>query len=237
MTSTIVGLKKKEKVESYLDNDSLDYDPECPHCREGLIEIGGKFKNCECVRKKEAYKRVKEINSKYPMPVMLREKSFENFKMDNEYQERALDLMQGGKPCYLFGPWGSGKTHLLAATVNKMQRKFTMALLVSAPWLFEKVRRDLFQNWEIDILNMACTVEYLAIDDIGKEKPTGMIEEKLFMIVDRRLNEGKRTSFSSNFPLDDKRLNIDNAIKSRINEMCEIVFVNGIDHRKEGQKI
>ena len=224
----------KQKKDKYLDDEFMDYDPECPHCHEGFIEIeGGRVKECLCVKNKRRYKKIKEINQACPIPGKLLEKSYENFVPQNDYQKRARALMAGGSACYLFGPWGCGKTHLLAATVNKMQSEFKMAMMVSAPWLFERVRRDLFKNWEIGILDMACEIEYLVIDDIGKEKPTGMIEEKLFMIVDSRLNAGKKTSFSSNSPLEGDRLNIDDAIKSRIYEMCEIVFVTGPDYREK----
>ncbi len=220
------------KSRSYLDDDFLDYDPDCPECRDGWIRKGERVGRCLCGKKKDTYRRIIELNKIYPIADRLREKSFENFKPKTDSQKQAMELMQSGKACYLFGPWGSGKTHLLSATMNKLQDEYIMALLISAPWLFEKIRRDLFNNWEIEVLETACKIEYLCIDDIGKEKPTGLIEEKLFMIVDRRLNEGKRTSFSSNFPLDDERLNLDNAIKSRIHEACEIIFVNGSDYRK-----
>jgi len=228
------------KQNRYLLDAAYDYDPDCPQCNYGYVQNqAGLTVVCECVKKKRAFRKIMELNEKYAMPPKLREKSFENFVVHTKRQEQALRAVRSGKSCYLFGKWGAGKTHLMAAMVNELQRQLKPALLISAPWLFESVRRDIFNNWEIGILEDACTVEYLAIDDVGKEKTTEMVEEKLFMIVDRRLNEGKATSFSSNFPLEDsdkkdqRRMYLDQAIRSRIYEMCELVYVDGPDYRKE----
>jgi DNA replication protein DnaC len=178
-------------------------------------------------------RKVKRISETYPMPARLKQKFFKNFVAETETQARALKKMSNGVQCYLFGPYGTGKTHLLAAAVNMKLNQTITAMFVSAPWLFEELRRDIFRNNDTEhkIIDDACSVEYLAIDDLGKEKPTPMVEEKLYMIVDRRLNKELLTSFSSNLPLDDQGNRIDGAIKSRIHEMCEVLCVKGKDYR------
>ena len=169
---------------------------------------------CECYLRKIREKRVKKLIEAYPMPQLLKHKSLENFVITSGTQKKALEKMQRCEPCYLFGPYGVGKTHLLAAMVNLKISKMIPAMFVSAPWLFEGLRRDMFRdgNTEHLVIDDACTVDFLAIDDLGKEKPTAMVEEKLFMIVDSRLSKGLPTSFSSNLPLDEQSNRIDGAI-------------------------
>ena len=224
-------------------NSLLDYDPNCKKCRDGWVEVFScecsdkeMYKastRCECYFRRMRERKVKRISETYPMPTRLKQKSFADFVAETETQGKALEKMSRGEPCYLFGPYGTGKTHLLAATVNMKLRAKVSAMFVSAPWLFEELRRDMFRdnNTERKVIDDACSVEYLAIDDLGKEKPTPMVEEKLFMIIDRRLNKNLLTSFSSNLPLDDQGNRIDGAIKSRIHEICDVLCVKGRDYR------
>lgn len=220
-----------------IDESIYNYDLDCiEKCSCGWVELDtGGWVRCKCYLRKVREKRVKKFIEAYPMPQLLRQKSFENFVCTSETQKMARERMQRCEPCYLFGPYGVGKTHLLAAMINLKLSKMVPAMFVSAPWLFEGLRRDMFRdgNTEHLVIDDACTVDFLAIDDLGKEKPTAMVEEKLFMIIDCRLSKGLPTSFSSNLPLDEQSNRIDGAIKSRMHEMCEVICVRGKDYRKD----
>ena len=215
-------------------DEIYDYDPSCKECRDGWVRSStGGWRRCKCYFEKMKKRKTKRILATYPMPERLKEKRFVDYIAKNGSQERALTKMSNGEPCYLFGPYGTGKTHLLAAAINMKLCQNIPAMLVSAPWLFEELRRDMFRNNDTKhkVIDDACSINYLAIDDLCKEKLSAMVEEKLFMIVDRRLNKHLLTSFSSNFPLDSQNNKLDGAIKSRIHEMCEVICVKGRDYR------
>lgn len=212
----------------------LDYDPSCD-CYEGWRQAPGGWVVCKCRVRCLQKKKAQRIAKTYPLPLKLREKRFENYHPRNEKQKYALRQLSSGVPCYLFGPYGTGKTHLLAASVIQKRLELFPAIFVSAPWLFEQIRRESFRYQDdVDkVIDDMVSVDFLAIDDLGKEKLTATVEEKLFMIVDRRLQNGLNTSFSSNFPLDHPDNRINGAIRSRIYEMCEeIICIKGPDYRK-----
>jgi intein/homing endonuclease len=128
-------------------------------------------------------------------------------------------------------------THLLAASVNEAVKNGVGAVFFSVPWLLQKIRDDLFSNRPIGVMDVVSDVEYLALDDLGKEKATDMVQEKLFMILDRREIDGLRTSVTSNYdPETLRRDKVDGAIVSRIVGMCDVIVLEGDDYRFHGRK-
>ena len=58
---------------------------------------------------------------------------FRNFSIDSEYQRAALSQMLScnpGAPCLVLGPFGTGKTHVLAAAIGKLLEDPSNKLLV-----------------------------------------------------------------------------------------------------------
>jgi DNA replication protein DnaC len=162
----------------------------------------------------------------------LREKTFDNYHPKTPKQKRARDEMTRDGSFFLIGLPGRGKTHLLAASVNAAMGQGVSAAFFSAPWLLQKIREDIMASEKLQILENCCEIEYLAIDDLGKEKPSDTVQEKLFMIFDRREILGLRTSVTSNYdPETLSRERLDGAIVSRLLGMCQVLFLDGDDYR------
>jgi len=212
--------------------------PNCEVCGDtGWIEKSGGMVQCECVARKAKQHRMKVIIEQSGLIGSLKEKTFDNFIPKSKQQKYVLEQVKKGDSFFLVGPFGTGKTHLLAASVNEALKRGVMAVFFSVPWLLEIIRGDLLSGKKIGIMEKVCEVEYLALDDLGKEKPTDTVQEKLFMILDRREVCGLRTSVTSNLgpeTLASERL--DGAIISRITGMCQLLLLEGSDYRKEKKK-
>lgn len=212
---------------------SANSNSKCTECGgEEWIETKDGWKRCVCLEKKIKTARTKRLVENCGLNGALLTKSFDNYLPKNKEQKVALEKIRSGGSFFIIGPFGTGKTHLLAASVNDAVSKEVNVLFFSVPWLLKRIREDMFSGKPMDVLDTVCGVEYLALDDLGKEKPSDSVQEKLFMIIDRRDIEGLRTSVTSNLDpdtLSDERL--DGAIISRLRGMCEVIVLEGEDFR------
>lgn len=161
--------------------------------------------------------------------------TLEAYRPGSERQKKvyeAINAVHYG--VYLYGPYGTGKTHLMASTVFRAIQDGTPACMMSVPRLLDTIRSK-GRNDDTEIEHLAYTIPYLALDDIGKQKDSDWTEERLFMLLDERYKRhiaGKgHTSLTSQFPLDMLAQRMDGAIISRIKGMCRVFFMDGEDYR------
>jgi DNA replication protein DnaC len=207
----------------------------CEKCQDtGWMMKGNLAVQCDCLAKKGRQARAKELYADSGLRGNLLQKSFENYHPKAKQQKEALEKVRKGGNFFLIGPWGTGKTHLLAASANDAIKNGVATLFFSVPWLLQMIREDLLSNRPIGVLERVCEVEYLALDDLGKEKPSESVQEKLFMIFDRREIDGLRTCVTSNYTPDTLASEkLDSAIIDRIIGMTEIILLEGKSHRRE----
>lgn len=210
-----------------------------PKCNDTLwVDGTGGMVRCDCYEKKLKLAIAQKLVAQSGLRGSLLRKRFDNYHPKTKQQKEALDKVKKGGSFFLIGPFGTGKSHLLAASVNEAIKTGVSAVFFSVPWLLQMIRDDLFSNRPIGVMDIVCGVEYLALDDLGKEKATETVQEKLFMILDRREIDGLRTSVTSNYDPDTlARERVDGAIVSRIVGICQVVALEGEDYRarrKEG---
>lgn len=165
----------------------------------------------------------------------LRHMTFESYKPQHPTQKRAYEQISAvHKGYYLFGPYGVGKTHLMAATVNRSIGKEIVSVIITVPKLLDTLRRYGDKD-TVAIETLAYEADYLVLDDIGKHKVTDWTEERLFMLIDERykkyISRKIHTSVSSNLPPEQISNTIDPAIVDRIRGMCKEVFIDGKSFR------
>jgi len=217
----------------------------CEKCdHTGWVETPEGMAKCECLKRSQERRKYALFRQRSGLVGRLTEKTFENYRPLTPSQRRALEVATKGGSFYLYGDWGVGKTHLLAASVNEALKRGQEASLVSVPWLLQAIRDDVVSGnngdgSKYDLFRLACEIPYLALDDLGKEKVTDFVKEKIFMVFDVREINGLRTSVSSN--LDPNVLYnddiVDPAVLSRIRGMCgpeSIIEVQGRDYRQHG---
>lgn len=119
--------------------------------------------------------------------------------MDDFYEK--FDLSKSMKGLYLHGSFGSGKTYLLTALFNELEKTKNASTEII---YFADALRDLKDDWENFSYKMKryMNVDLLLIDDIGAEKVTEWgRDEVLGTILQTRMNNNKITFFTSNLTI------------------------------------
>ena len=158
------------------------------------------FKLQEFKKIKESINAAKELETSSLKSIDTRDKNryilikwVTNFIKEYDYGKNMKGL-------YLHGNFGCGKTYILSACFNEMQKRGFKTKIVYLPDLLRTIKGD-FEAMN-DIMDELCRVDLLLIDDIGAEKVTDWgRDEILGTILQSRMNEHKTTFFTSNFTI------------------------------------
>ncbi len=209
----------------------------------------------ECEKKNE--RREWEIMRRDARVAALKERSglskrMKGYALDNfdhglsKSTERAfakvMDYIMGwsenredGRGLYFCGDVGVGKTHLAVAVMNELiSRKRVPSLFVAVPDLLDNLRgtyddpRRNLDEWMDAVKN----AEFLVLDDLGSERPTPWVQERVFVIVNHRYRAELPTVFTSNVGPKDLAAQLGDRTASRIIAMCDWISLEGADHRE-----
>lgn len=220
---------------------SAEAEYECALCKdhEGTFYRDDKgleyWRDCECVKRK----RIAKLMDSCEITPEFRSKTLECFETQG-----AADVVKAAHACCdnyandfdqirrdrknsiaLMGRPGSGKTHLLMGVSNKLIEKGIE--VVYFPWVegFDELKSDFSKlNQRITRMQKA---DVLFIDDMfkGRETPTEFQIEQLFAILNPRYLQHLPILISSERSIAEM-VGYDEAVGSRINEMCRNYKVN-----------
>ena len=149
------------------------------------------------------------------------------------------------KSSYLHGKTGSGKTiQAIFLTLADLRNGYVKnerggtrtALFTSIPELLFEFKNTYSnpesETTENDLVKKYSTVDLLILDDFGVEKTTDWSFQLLYIIINRRYENMKKTIFTSNFSLTQLAEKLgDDRLPSRIQQMCETVLFRGKNYR------
>lgn len=147
-----------------------------------------------------------------------------------------------GTGIIFYGPYGVGKTHLACSIANeliKMQKSVVFGSTIKLFGIIKKSYNNEIQENESKIISEFINCDVLIIDDLGKEKPSEWVLEKLYYIINERYEHNKpiiiTTNFTENQLIDiftvGKNKSSIEAIMSRLNEICLTVKILDNDYR------
>ncbi|MCP3143675.1 ATP-binding protein [Pyxidicoccus xibeiensis] len=193
--------------------------------REGMFsqKVGPRryevMEPCVCTRRRRRVSLFNEVG----LPGVVAHSSFDNYRAFNEAQDRgrgvamgfAHQYVKGGmdakggpaKGFVLSGPVGTGKTHLMAATLAHLVLEVGVrARYVEISLLYAQIRRG-FQDGKSggEIIGPLSDVEVLAIDELGKGRGSPFEMETLDELIARRYNAGRTTLFATNYSLEPEK--------------------------------
>lgn len=142
---------------------------------------------------------------------------------------------EAGRGLFFCGGVGTGKTHLAVAAMSElMETKRVPSLFVTVPELLDNLRgtynapgRNL-DDWMDAVKN----AELLLLDDLGSEKASQWVQERLFVVVNHRYREALPTLFTSNIGPKDISAQLGERTTSRVIAMCEWMSLDGDDYRE-----
>jgi DNA replication protein DnaC len=157
----------------------------------------------------------------------------------DEYLDTWEENREVGKGLYFCGGVGTGKTHLAVAVMNELiRKKRTPSLFVTVPELLDNLRETYnkpgrnLDEWMDAVQN----AEFLVLDDLGSERTTEWVRERIFVIVNHRYREALPTVFTSNIGPKDLAEQLGERTASRIIAMCVWIALEGDDYRETAAK-
>lgn len=248
-------------VDGDYQKDGLWYCGNCNTPKQVRIDLFGTertpFCLCKCAveKRQEEEKQRQQIEfekqiAKYRLMGFADEKlkawNFENDDMANSkltnamkrYVENFKRFKGNGKGLLLWGDSGTGKTYAACEVANALIDEGYPVLVTNFPHIIDTIQSNMNKEQEyIESLNKFALV---VIDDLGVERQTQYMQEKVYKVIDSRYRSGLPMILTTNLNIKEIKNpnNIDNArIYDRILEKCFPIEVAGKSrrHKKAAQ--
>jgi len=220
---------------------------QCSRCQDrGLIIQGDLAYPCTCVQSRAGRRR---LLSSHITPLMS-DFTFERFNLgyypDNRpiesggptYRAVAERALLGAKEfvaryleettslgLLLEGNVGSGKTFLAGAITNALLVHDRQVLFLVVPDFLDELRATYQKQGEFtesDLMQMAKQASVLVLDDLGAHNFTEWTQNRIFSLINYRMNHGLPTVFTTNLSLEEMGPVLGPRTVSRIIEMSRI---------------
>lgn len=220
--------------------EKIKYIPDC-NCLEKIQQE--KFKQEEIrLERKRVSNKIKKYKDVSIMDNKLMKSKFQTADMsDNhinlckKYAEKFIKIGTAPKGLYLYGSVGTGKTFASACIANYLMENGKTVLVMNLGLYLIKLQRE-WAEAENDILNYVKNCDLLVIDDLGVEKVSEWVLDKVFTLIDTRYRAEKPLIVTTNLNLKGKENSIEDKFgiraADRIEEMCYSIKVIGESKRK-----
>ncbi|MDD5353356.1 MAG: ATP-binding protein [Candidatus Omnitrophica bacterium] len=172
-------------------------------------------------------------------------KLYGNCTFDNYQGNEKLitELRNEKNNLVLRGNTGCGKTHLAVAILNtaKIENvhhnswRYTEKKFITVPDLLLRVRsafKDNSNESEDEIIKEFTDIPLLVLDDLGAEKTSEFVVTTLYIILDRRIRDCRKTIITTNLSQTEIEETFGARIASRLSSM-ENIKINMPDWRKK----
>lgn len=212
---------------------------ECEICKDNgyiFFPETNSCKVCVCEEKKR-YQRMLENSG---ISQQFKKMGFKEFEVKTVFQKTAKNMAinyvkefekiekNRNNSIAFLGNCGSGKTHLSIAIANNLMTKNVGVLYMPYRECVTRIKQVITDDIEYcRIMSKYKNARVLLIDDFAKGKTTESDVNIMFEIINYRYLNGKPIILSSEL-LQDRLLEFDEAVGSRIIEMCKSRIVEAI---------
>lgn len=224
------------------DHSPAPTDPpfNCPLCQDrGIILQGDTAVPCSCMEQKRTENRFKYAR----LSRELIDCRFEKFNLDYYRSAECPDHIKNAQRALaaaqdfahkvlvnpheigllLTGPVGCGKTFLAASIANFLIEKQSRLLFLIVPDLLDELRASFSgksEATEFDLLDIARTIPILILDDLGAHNYTEWSLNRIFSILNYRMNEQLPTVITTNLTFGEIEHYLGERTFSRLLQMC-----------------
>ena len=178
---------------------------------------------------------------RYTITLEATESDLPAFEALNDYKESVLEKVEAGDGLYIWGKsTGSGKTSWACKIMSHYFRKVAFdtgleneGLYIFLPTFLEDLR-DYYDNKDPyfeQVLSMVKDCKLLIVDDIGAERVTEWVRERMVSIINTRVSNNLATIYTSNLSPEELKEELGDRISSRVLGSSQVVEITGGDRR------
>lgn len=178
---------------------------------------------------------------RYNISLSPQQRDLEAFEYLNSFKENIVNNVGQGANLYIWGKnTGCGKTSWACKIMSHYFRKIAFSsglenegLYIYLPVFLNDLRNSFDDKTPefMEELDMVKNCRLLIIDDIGSEKLTEWVRERIISIIHIRVSNGLSTIYTSNLSPTELREEMGDRIASRILGCSNIVEITGADRR------
>lgn len=170
------------------------------------------------------------------IPVRFKEASYEK-DVPEAIKRESVSQINKKDGLYLWGESGSGKTHIACAIAKNILDFGVEVRFFNTSAFLEQLRDEFKNEVVLDEGSMGLfrdTLDFkgiLIFDDIGAEKVTDWVIERLYIIINKKYEDMIPIIFTSNCDLEILSARLGDRIASRIAGMTSRIRIDGSDRR------
>lgn len=203
----------------------------CPQCREQQLIVERAEAEAQHAAEVERIEREAAERLAAAIPAKYRHADFA--ALPDGLRDALGDFWAKPRGIYLSGPPGTGKTYAAAALVRSAWgHTIHRGAWANVPILLDQLRRSMRKaELTADQIEQLCTAPLAVLDDVGAEKPSEWVVDRLYVVINARYEAELPTIVTSNLKLSDLGDRIGMRIVSRLVETTTQFELAGQDRR------
>ena len=204
--------------------------------RKDLIDASRRKEEEEALEKEKA-ERLFALKRNWlaSVPPRYKDASFDSYICVTQKQKEVVEFLKEGKSAVLYGPNGTGKTHLAFACCRHAIEQGVTASYMLAFDLFNMIKKSFSDGTTDDVLSELRRCQLLVIDEMDKSLGTPMEYAYLNSLINSRYNYLLSTVIVTNATLDELVSIIGMSALDRIASEGKVIELSGENHRKKNK--